>query len=249
MMPAASVSGLYFSHPQAKYFNVGRIGRDQVEDYAAPQGRQRRAGRALARAESRILTEPLGSTGNGHQKGIRARSGPVAELCSPGSVRDPIRNPNRDSDPRLSSPIMHEAHSRRSCVLLTAGLLAACSGAGARATARTAKVPARARRRCGGGAAVRGRVLEQLPLDEKTLIWHLYQAAIAGRDIYYDQVSADGLEMREVLEGDPDASDDGRAGVARRDSALHEALLDQQRPVQQPDRPEVRADAHAAGVG
>jgi 5-methyltetrahydrofolate--homocysteine methyltransferase len=34
MFPAASVSGLYFAHPQAKYFNVGRIGRDQLEDYA-----------------------------------------------------------------------------------------------------------------------------------------------------------------------------------------------------------------------
>jgi 5-methyltetrahydrofolate--homocysteine methyltransferase len=34
MMPAASVSGLYLSHPQAKYFMVGRIGRDQLEDYA-----------------------------------------------------------------------------------------------------------------------------------------------------------------------------------------------------------------------
>ncbi len=34
MIPAASVSGLYFSHPSARYFNVGRIGRDQVEDYA-----------------------------------------------------------------------------------------------------------------------------------------------------------------------------------------------------------------------
>ena len=31
---AASVSGLYFSHPQSKYFNVGRIARDQVESYA-----------------------------------------------------------------------------------------------------------------------------------------------------------------------------------------------------------------------
>ncbi len=41
---------------------------------------------------------------------------------------------------------------------------------------------------------------EALPVREKTLIWHLYQAAIAGRDIYYDQVSAHGLEMREVLE-------------------------------------------------
>jgi len=38
MMPAASVSGLYLSHPQAKYFNVGRIGRDQLEDYAARKG-------------------------------------------------------------------------------------------------------------------------------------------------------------------------------------------------------------------
>ena len=32
------MSGLYFSHPQAKYFNVGRIGRDQLEDYAARKG-------------------------------------------------------------------------------------------------------------------------------------------------------------------------------------------------------------------
>jgi 5-methyltetrahydrofolate--homocysteine methyltransferase len=32
--PAASVSGLYFGHPQARYFSVGRLGRDQVSDYA-----------------------------------------------------------------------------------------------------------------------------------------------------------------------------------------------------------------------
>jgi 5-methyltetrahydrofolate--homocysteine methyltransferase len=38
MLPAASVSGLYFSHPQARYFNVGRIGRDQLEDYAKRKG-------------------------------------------------------------------------------------------------------------------------------------------------------------------------------------------------------------------
>jgi 5-methyltetrahydrofolate--homocysteine methyltransferase len=38
MMPAASVSGLYFAHPEAKYFNVGRIGRDQLEDYAKRKG-------------------------------------------------------------------------------------------------------------------------------------------------------------------------------------------------------------------
>ncbi len=34
MHPGASVSGLYFSHPDAKYFGVGQIGRDQVVDYA-----------------------------------------------------------------------------------------------------------------------------------------------------------------------------------------------------------------------
>jgi len=35
MTPAASVSGLYFAHPDARYFTVGRLGRDQIEDYAA----------------------------------------------------------------------------------------------------------------------------------------------------------------------------------------------------------------------
>jgi 5-methyltetrahydrofolate--homocysteine methyltransferase len=38
MTPAASVSGVYFGHPDARYFSVGRIGRDQVEDYAARKG-------------------------------------------------------------------------------------------------------------------------------------------------------------------------------------------------------------------
>ena len=38
MTPAASVSGLYFGHPSARYFSVGRIGRDQVEDYAERKG-------------------------------------------------------------------------------------------------------------------------------------------------------------------------------------------------------------------
>ena len=37
MMPASSVSGYYFSHPDARYFGVGKIGRDQVESYANRQ--------------------------------------------------------------------------------------------------------------------------------------------------------------------------------------------------------------------
>jgi 5-methyltetrahydrofolate--homocysteine methyltransferase len=35
MWPGAAVSGLYFSHPESQYFGVGKIARDQVEDYAA----------------------------------------------------------------------------------------------------------------------------------------------------------------------------------------------------------------------
>ncbi len=38
MSPAASVSGLYLAHPEAKYFTVGQIGRDQVENYAKRKG-------------------------------------------------------------------------------------------------------------------------------------------------------------------------------------------------------------------
>ena len=38
MWPASSVCGLYFSHPESTYFGVGKLGRDQITDYAAAQG-------------------------------------------------------------------------------------------------------------------------------------------------------------------------------------------------------------------
>ena len=38
MTPGASVCGVYFAHPEAKYFNVGKIERDQVENYARRKG-------------------------------------------------------------------------------------------------------------------------------------------------------------------------------------------------------------------
>jgi 5-methyltetrahydrofolate--homocysteine methyltransferase len=38
MYPAASVSGYYFAHPAAKYFGLGKIGKDQIEEYAARKG-------------------------------------------------------------------------------------------------------------------------------------------------------------------------------------------------------------------
>ena len=48
MLPAASVSGWYFARPEVRYFGLGRIGRDQVEDYAA------RSGISVAEAEARL---------------------------------------------------------------------------------------------------------------------------------------------------------------------------------------------------
>jgi 5-methyltetrahydrofolate--homocysteine methyltransferase len=53
MWPGAAVSGWYYSHPQSQYFVVGRIGKDQVEEYAA------RKGMTLAEAE-RWLSPNLG---------------------------------------------------------------------------------------------------------------------------------------------------------------------------------------------
>ncbi len=52
MLPPSAVSGFYFSHPESRYFVVGRLGRDQVADYA------RRRGIALAEAE-RLLAANL----------------------------------------------------------------------------------------------------------------------------------------------------------------------------------------------
>ena len=63
--PGPSVSGLYFGHPQARYFSVGRIGRDQVADYADRKGitlaeAERCFGRALDCArEQRTRTAML----------------------------------------------------------------------------------------------------------------------------------------------------------------------------------------------
>ena len=53
MWPAASVSGIYLAHPQSRYFDVGRVARDQVESYAA------RKGVSVSEAE-RLLSPRLG---------------------------------------------------------------------------------------------------------------------------------------------------------------------------------------------
>ena len=86
MLPAATVSGLYFSHPQAKYFNVGRIGPDQVESYAEAEGHVDRGGRAVAGAEP-VLRAGENASGTG---GVAFRWRPA--LAGPRTTGCPALN-------------------------------------------------------------------------------------------------------------------------------------------------------------
>ena len=60
MWPGSSVSGLYFAHPEAKYFAVGRVQPDQVEDYAARKGITVERGSATALAVSDLVSPVRG---------------------------------------------------------------------------------------------------------------------------------------------------------------------------------------------
>ena len=81
-----------------------------------------------------------------------------------------------------------------------------------------------------------------LPLREKTLIWHLSQAAHRrARHLLRPEASRRARDARRPR-GDRHAPAGHRCRDARRDPALHQAVLDQQRPVQQPDGAQVRAE-------
>ena len=54
MLPTAAVSGFYFSHPDAQYFAVGRIGDDQLDGFRATRGHRARRRAATARAQPRV---------------------------------------------------------------------------------------------------------------------------------------------------------------------------------------------------
>jgi dipeptidyl-peptidase-3 len=96
------------------------------------------------------------------------------------------------------------------CIALVLAAAAACSRAdeptsAAPATAAGASAPADRKyllERVDDAAVVQlyADQFAALPLKEKTLVWHLTQAALAGRDIYYDQKHRDALVMRGVLE-------------------------------------------------
>src|SRR5215468_1911614 len=105
---------------------------------------------------------------------------------------------------------MMRVHVVRTAIAATGLLLGACSG-----TPQQSRTPAPAPaapaadaarvyllERVGDAAVVQlyADGFASLPLREKVLIWHLYLAALAGRDIYYDQRHALGLDMRTMLE-------------------------------------------------
>ena len=97
---------------------------------------------------------------------------------------------------------------RRLSVVVFAAALSACSGSDSKSTS-TAPAPQKTAERKYLLERVEDAAIVQvyaddfasLPIKDKTLIYHLTQAAIAGRDIYYDQRYAHALEMRDVIEG------------------------------------------------
>ena len=67
MSPASSVCGLYFSHPESCYFAVGKIGRDQTQDYGRRKGisheeAERLLGPVLG-YETQTKSDPISSIG------------------------------------------------------------------------------------------------------------------------------------------------------------------------------------------
>ncbi len=70
MWPGAAVCGLYFSHPDSHYFGVGKIERDQVEDYARRKGWSVDRGRALARPDPQLRS----AGGGAHRGGVEPQA-------------------------------------------------------------------------------------------------------------------------------------------------------------------------------
>ncbi len=96
---------------------------------------------------------------------------------------------------------------RHALILVLATLVPACSSPAPATEAQPAATPAQADRkylleRVDDASVVQlyADGFSSLPLKQKTLIWHLYQAATAGRDIFIDQKHKDALEMRGILE-------------------------------------------------
>ena len=102
MWPGSSVSGLYFAHPEARYFTLGKIDRDQVADYAV------RKGMSVAEVERWLGPEP------------QLRRGGVGDLGGRAAVRGgEMRATTRPPRCATERGLLHE---RISCVRAPQGL-------------------------------------------------------------------------------------------------------------------------------
>ena len=82
MWPGSSVSGLYLAHPEAYYFGVAKVERDQVEDYAAAQGHER-SSRSSAGSAPILNYEPAQLRRDGRGIGGRRSGAPAARNIVP----------------------------------------------------------------------------------------------------------------------------------------------------------------------
>ena len=110
MWPGSSVSGLYFSHAESFYFGVGKIERDQVEDYAARKGMSGGRDRALAGAGAELHSLAGPGGGEGSRRRLRWRPSPptTSPRIRPAAPAPCIwpgarRRSGRASEPRLVS--------------------------------------------------------------------------------------------------------------------------------------------------
>ncbi|MEL6616417.1 MAG: vitamin B12 dependent-methionine synthase activation domain-containing protein, partial [Bacteroidota bacterium] len=86
MDPPASVCGLYFAHPEATYFNVGPLARDQVEDYAARKGISTPEAERWLRPVLAYEPVPVSRTGTGDDAAIASDSGTPEAHAGDGAV-------------------------------------------------------------------------------------------------------------------------------------------------------------------
>ena len=120
MYPAASVSGLYFAHPEARYFAVGRIGARPGRGLRAPQGRR---ARARSSAGWRPCSTPSPRRSRPERRGRRAlrrphhgRAGPPRLRAARHTVRGGgvrARLPREGHPPRAADPRPRQGRAAR----------------------------------------------------------------------------------------------------------------------------------------
>ena len=119
MWPGSSVSGLYFSHPESFYFGVGKIERDQVEDYAA------RKGWSVAEAE-RWLAPVLNYIPTQDQSAQDRRVKEAMPTLAPASTVPANDVDTRSSHPPGCSCAVHLAYRKKAAGGVTSFILSGC---------------------------------------------------------------------------------------------------------------------------